>query len=408
MTWFIILYLTKPIQKIIDAVKPYQEGTQHILPAIKMGSINPKSDFAKLALTLNSLSAKIQNHIDNLTDERNEKKAILESLVEGVVAVDENLAISYVNNMANKLLNISQGFIGQNFKAVEQTTCLIMLQDCQRENKPLSETLELYQEGKKVYLDLVAAPKKEKGGAVLVIQDKTAHYKLSEMRRDFIANASHELKTPITIIHGFAEALHDNPTLPLEVRTEVTAKIVRNCQRMGLLIKDLLTLADVENIPTSRLIHCNIDTLIDRCCAFLLEAFPDTEIRIEKNQADSILIGDPSLLELAIMNLLENASKYSSKPAKINIKITSSDEQVKIAISDRGIGIPLSDQEHIFDRFYTVDKAHSQKMGGSGLGLSIVKTIIEKHFGTISLFSEIGKGTTFTIVLPKRSIDIEQ
>jgi two-component system, OmpR family, phosphate regulon sensor histidine kinase PhoR len=403
MTWFVIHYLTKPIQHIINAVKPYQEGTQHILPAIELGRGNANDDFSKLAFTLNSLSMRIQNHIDNLTKERNEKETILESLVEGVIAVDVETQVTYSNHMASKLINRHvDNFIGKKFSCLQQEQCDALLQKCQQEKKPLNDTLELYLEGKKIYLDIVAAPKKNNGGAVLVLQDKTSHYKIFEMRRDFIANASHELKTPITVIRGFAEALHDNPDLPPETQREVTNKIVRNCNRMAALIKDLLTLADIENIPSSRLSSCDLYDLSERCRSMVLEVFPDAQISIDKRKDDVTLVADMDLLELALMNLIENAAKYSNRPAQIQIMLDEEPNELIIRVSDKGIGIPFADQEHIFDRFYTVDKAHSQKMGGCGLGLSIVKTIVEKHFGTITLQSEPGKGSTFTIRLPKR------
>lgn len=402
MTWFIIYNLSKPIHRIITAVRPYQDGLQTVLPAIDIGS-NPDDEFGKLASTLNTLSTKIQSHIDTLTDERNEKEAILESLVEGVIAVDENMHITYVNNMTYKLIPIKQNLIGQDFSVTGHDQCYTLLKQCQVENIPLVDTLEQFIDGKKLYLDIVAAPKKDNGGAILVLQDKTAHYKIFEMRRDFIANASHELKTPITIIRGFAEALHDNPELSRETQEEITSKIMRNCQRMTALIKDLLTLADIENIPTSRLMECDVHDLIQRCCHMLLEVFPDTEIKIDKpSDHDILLVADADLLELALMNLIENAAKYSVRPATIHITLTENQKEVMISIADHGIGIPATDQEHIFDRFYTVDKARSQKMGGSGLGLSIVKTIVEKHFGTIQLISELGKGSTFIITVPKR------
>lgn len=408
MTWFIIHYLTKPIQKIINAVKPYQEGCQTELPAIDLGSINSKDEFSKLALTLNGLSAKIQSHINNLTDERNEKEAILESLVEGVIAIDMGMRIAYANQTALKLMKkMGQNLIGEPFAALGQEKCLALLHQCQQEQQALTDTLELYQDGHKIFLDVVAAPKKE-NGAILVLQDKTAHYKIFEMRRDFIANASHELKTPITIIRGFAEALHDNPDLPRNILEEVTSKIVRNCQRMAALIKDLLTLADIENIPSSRLTECDLEEVVQKCCSMLQEVHPDAIVHIDKSKDEKIqLIADADLLDLAIMNLIENAAKYSHKPAQIHISLKQNAKDVVIAIADKGIGIPKADQEHIFERFYTVDKAHSQKMGGSGLGLSIVKTIIEKHFGTITLESELGKGSTFMIILPKREIDLQ-
>jgi two-component system phosphate regulon sensor histidine kinase PhoR len=406
MTWFVIHYLTKPIQRIINAVKPYQEGALHVLPAIELGGANANDDFNKLAYTLNSLSMKIQSHIDSLTKERNEKETILESLVEGVIAVDVEMKVTYTNHMATKLINSQvENFIGKNFSLLQQERCDTLLQQCQQEKKPLTDTLELYREGKKLYLDIVAAPKKDNAGAILVMQDKTAHYKIFEMRRDFIANASHELKTPITVIRGFAEALHDNPDLPLDMQREVTSKIVRNCNRMAALIKDLLTLADIENIPSSRLSPCDLYDLSERCCSMLLEIFPEAQVSIDKRKKEVVLIADMDLLELALMNLIENAAKYSNCPAQIQVILDEKSNEVIIQVSDKGIGIPLADQEHIFDRFYTVDKAHSQKMGGSGLGLSIVKTIIEKHFGTITLESEMGKGSTFTIRMPKKDID---
>jgi len=399
MIWFVIHYLTQPIQRIINAVKPYQEGTQHTLPAIELGSSN--DEFNKLAFTLNSLSLKIQNHIDTLIKERNEKETILESLVEGVIAVNDNMEVAYANRMAAKLMNRHlDGLIGQAFSCLKEERYETLLRKCQQEKKPLNETLQMYQEGKKLYLDIIAAPKEGDAGAILVLQDKTSHYKILEMRRDFIANASHELKTPITIIRGFAEALHDNPGLPRVTQLEVTGKIVRNCNRMAALIKDLLTLADIENIPSSRLSLFDLYELTDHCRSMLTELFPDAQVTIDLRKKQVLLFADKDLLELALMNLIENAAKYSHRPAQIEVTLDEECDQVIIQVSDKGIGIPFADQEHIFDRFYTVDKAHSQKMGGSGLGLSIVKTIIEKHFGTIHLQSEVGKGSIFTIHLP--------
>lgn len=405
MTWFVIHYLTQPIQQIINAVKPYQEGTEHILPAIDLGYSNANDDFNKLANTLNSLSLKIQNHIDTITKERNEKETILQSLVEGVIAVDDDMQIRYTNPMAMKLMNHEDQMMGKGFHLLQQTRCENLLLQCQQEKKPMTDTLEINREGKKFYIDIVAAPKRDQAGAILVLQDKTAQYKIDAMRRDFIANASHELKTPITIIRGFAEALHDNPTLPIDIQKDVTSKILRNCNRMAALIKDLLTLADVENIPSSRLSLFNICDLIEQCCVMLGESFPDAQVSIDKQKEEVFLFADMALLELAFMNLIENAAKYSNRPAHIRIAIETDEkkQEVIIRIADRGIGIPPADQDHIFDRFYTVDKAHSQKMGGSGLGLAIVKTIIEKHLGTIFLESELGKGSIFTVRLPLAS-----
>lgn len=221
------------------------------------------------------------------------------------------------------------------------------------------------------------------------------------MRQNFIANASHELKTPLTVIRGFAETLQDNPDLPQEILVEVTGKIVNNCRKMTGLIKDLLTLSDIENMSESNLIECDIEDLIHSCQEHVLEAHPTAQIRAENVTGEPIFCtADPRLLAMAFNNLLENAVKYSKEPAEVTVTMDRKDDFVTVAIADKGIGIPATDLQNIFQRFYSVDRAHSQKMGGSGLGLSIVETVIEKHFGRITVESEVGKGSTFTIMLP--------
>lgn len=403
MTWFIINRLLTPIQQIIEAVKPYQDGHQDLLPQITIYSKNPADEVAKLATTLNSLSARIRKQIETLTLERNEKVAILESLAEAVIAVNQNMVITYANTTAGKFLKIDPAeVIGKNFKTIAYSNFYELLVMCQKEGKPLTEEISLKQEGGKVYYDVIASPTQGNVGAILVLQCKTAHYRILEMRKDFIANASHELKTPVTVIRGFAETLHDHPNLPVETTIEITEKIVRNCIRMTKLIKDLLTLADIENIPQSRLLECDLLDLLEGCLSLVQDAYPDANIVVHKipEDGDFQMTGDPQLLEMAIMNLVENAAKYSPKPAQITITIERIGDTIKLSIADKGIGIPKADIEHIFQRFYTVDKAHSQKMGGSGLGLSLVETIIDKHFGKISLESEVGVGTTFYLSFP--------
>lgn len=406
MTWFIISYLTKPIQQIIDAIQPYQEGEEFLLPEIKIQK-NSSDEFLKLASTLNSLTKKIQRQIESLIQERNEKRAVLESLVEGVIAIDSQMLITYANETILRFLNIRSrdDILGKAFTFELQPKCYELLKSCQQLQKPLTDTLEIQVEGPKIYCDLVAAPKFDNTGAILVLEDKTAHYRILEMRKDFIANASHELKTPITIIRGFAETLQDNPGLPLEVITSITEKIVRNCNRMTNLIKDLLALADIEKLSESRLSECDIIHLLNTCREMILNVHPTAHIVINNTSNKEIFLTvDASLMELALMNLIENAAKYSTSAADITITLEDGEKSLKIMIADKGIGIPKNDLDYIFERFYTVDKAHSQKMGGSGLGLSIVKTIIDKHYGKITVASEVGKGTTFTLIIPKRDL----
>lgn len=399
ITWFIIHHLTKPIQKMVQIAKTYQEGSTGSIPVIDVDNTNPADDFGKLARTLNSLSGKIQRQINTLTTERNEKEAILESLVEGVIAVDINMVATYANLSSLQLLDIKYGdLVGRSLVTFKHQKCYALLIACQKERKVLTDTLVLGTADKKVYLDLVAAPKKENAGAILVIEDKSIHNRMLQMRKDFIANASHELKTPLTIIQGFAETLHDMPELPKETIVEITAKIMRNSNRMSMLIKDLLTLSDTED-HSMRLEKVDINAIIENCVSLLQDAYPDAAIILDL-APDITVLGINNLLEMTLMNLIENALKYSPAPAYVKIIAVKTLNGITITISDKGIGIPPADLPHIFERFYTVDKAHSRKLGGSGLGLSIVENVIAKHSGKISVVSEVGAGTTFTISLP--------
>jgi two-component system, OmpR family, phosphate regulon sensor histidine kinase PhoR len=409
VTWLIFHRINFPIRQIIKAIRPYQSGQQDVIPHLELSkSIDEEDDFYKLAQTLNSLSDRLRLQIRNITDERNEKEAILESLGEGVIAVDAEMNVRYINFVGSKMIGISRRqILGRPFPVTPQDVpfspllekCRSLLEACQDKLNVLTDSISLG-DGKKIYLDLIAAPKAQRNGAILVLQDKSSHYKVLEMGKDFVANASHELRTPITIIKGFAETLQDLPELPRDMVVDITEKIVRNCQRMDALVKNLLTLADLENLPESRFQECDLVALVETCKQVVLAVYETAQMTIEKSSESIIVAADTGILELAILNLLDNAAKYSNPPANIAIKIDQDADEAVLSITDQGIGIPPADLEHIFERFYTVDKARSRRLGGAGLGLSIVRTIVEKHHGTISVASVVGSGTTFSIRLP--------
>lgn len=408
ITWLIFSRFSQPIEKIVQVVKGYQEGANRELPHIALDKTVGKNDELRhLAETLNSLSERVKTQMQGMLEEKDEKEAILESLGEGVIAVDASMKIQYINFIGSKMLGISRRQLqGHPLAELVHRTkqhllqrCLELLKTCQETGEIIAETLSIG-DGRKSHLNLIAAPKANAKGAIIVLQDDSDHYRILEMGKDFVANASHELRTPITIIRGFAETLQDIPDITPEMLSDIVEKIVRNCQRMDNLVRNLLTLADIENLPLSNLRAYNIIELVDDCRQRLGVLHPEVILEVITDNHDLKLFGVPDLIELAISNLVENAVKYSKAPAKIRITLDQEDDEVKIMIADQGMGIPPSDLEHIFDRFYTVNKAHSRKLGGAGLGLSIVKTIIDKHDGAISVTSEIGVGTCFTIILP--------
>jgi two-component system, OmpR family, phosphate regulon sensor histidine kinase PhoR len=403
LAWCIIHFLTRPVSQIIQAIKPYQLGKADHIPEIKLGrEIPPNDEFGQLAETLNSLTKRIESQIASLTHEKNEKSAILESLVEGVVATDQHMTVIYMNKTAEIFLGISEKeLVGKSFALAHQPPCEELILEAQKKQQPILRIFKPERKQKR-FIDAVAIPRGDEGGAILVLQDKTSLHKVIELGRDFIANASHELKTPITIIRGFAETLYDHPELSREVYREITEKIVSNCQRMDTLVKNLLTLAAVdEGLPRSRLQECDLVDLTEQAIQTILTVHPDAQIEVKTTGEEPYhLLADSDLILQAILNLLDNAIKYSKPPAHVQIGIEKKPSEFHVRITDRGIGIPQEDLDRIFERFYAVDKSHSRSLGGSGLGLSIVERIIEKHQGKIEVESELGKGTTFLITLP--------
>lgn len=411
LIWVIFNRLTRPIREVIAAITPYQTGELDTLPEIILTKVvKPTDEFQRLASAFNSLSRRIQEQIDDLKAERNEKLAILESLGEGVIAVTEDLHVLYINFIACKMLGITRRSVLEKPLNISNEKANRLLMDaatqllamCQKEETIVTKSLS-FGGSRKIYVDLIAAPKAEGAGAILVLQDKTNHYKVLEMGKDFVANASHELRTPITIIKGYAETLHDMPKLQPQQLAEITEKIGRNCERMENLVTNLLTLADIENLQDSQFQECDLVALVDNCVHTIRAVYPTAKIQFEKSREEITIGAEGGLLELALINLLDNGVKYSQEPAHIIVSIdTNLDDEVVIVIRDQGRGIPTEDIDSIFDRFYRVDKTHSRKLGGAGLGLSIVKTIIAKHDGSIHVKSKAGKGTTFTITLPQR------
>jgi two-component system phosphate regulon sensor histidine kinase PhoR len=399
--------LLRPLLEITRALRPYAMSKTEVLSPIQIqrGMV---PECKHLAVTINSLLEKLKDASRHFIDERNEKEAILEALIEGVITIDAAGVVRSVNHTAARMLGSPRRqMMGKAFMPPETHPKIELFKSCHAISRLALEQANVITDSisigdaPKVYLDLIAVPKPLRSGIILILQDKSSQQKVVEIGKDFVANASHELRTPITIIKGFAETLQDLPSVSVPMLSEITEKIVRNCHRMDTLVKNLLTLSDIEYVPESRFYPCDVVSLAENCRHLLLTLSPTTRIDIEKSHDQIIIDADPDLLELAFMNLLENGVKYSNPPAHLTIYLKQQIDEVLIAIQDRGIGIPSADVSHVFERFYTVNKAHSRRLGGAGLGLSIVKTIIEKHEGTVSVASVQGQGTTFTFNIPQ-------
>jgi signal transduction histidine kinase len=394
-----IQYIFRPIQWIIDAVSPYQEGKVEFLPKIILKEPLQTNEFVRLADTLNSLNEKIQKHIEDLKLQRRETEEILESIGEGIVATDMSARVKFVNKAACTMLGLEKGAIlKQTLKGAEGELAH-RCHDLIVHSLQASEQVTDWWRGAQ-FLELSAAPLVARNRALIVLRDKTSDLKIVELGKEFIANASHELRTPITIIRGFAETLHDRPDLSREMIREITEKITRTCIRFDKVIRGLLTLTDVENLSMDRLKNVNLVLLAENCIHHLLVAHPKAKVKFSAAEAQVPILADPDLVELAISNLMENAVKYSQEEIDIHLKVTVHDQAAEISVEDRGIGIPEKDLHRLFERFFTVDKARSRKSGGAGLGLSIVKTIVEKHKGQVAVESKLGVGSLFRLKFP--------
>ena len=401
----VLNHFSSPIRAITGAIRDYKEGNLDTLPNISLKT-SPHDEFTHLAKTLNSLSQRVRLEIESVTRERNEKEAILESLSEGVIAVDNQFLVSYANKTALTFLELDHHVIGKPLPDELNPKYQRLLEQCCQRKTLIVDEMEIRRANDRLYLNVVATPREYGGGALLVLHDKSIYHRMLEMRKAFIANASHELKTPITVIRGFAETFHDNTDLPKETIQEVTHRIVDNCRRMTSIIKNLLTLADIENLPSFRVLSHNVIEIIHGCVTTIQSIWTEAEITVIYDRQEMFDVEvDDSLIEMAITNLLDNAVKYSEGKPCIEVIVSKNESWVMVEVKDHGIGIPECDLENIFQRFYRVNKVHSTRLGGSGLGLSIVETIINKHLGKIEVRSSLGHGTTFTIFLPIKLAD---
>lgn len=363
-----------------------------------------------LARALNEMATQLGDRIVTITRQRNELEAVLSSMIEGVFAVDAAGYIVSINKAAAQLLSVdpaqAQG------RAVEQVAHNVSLQEFVRETlvseKPTEADISFGADGERFFHVQGARlvdPRGERAGAVVVLSDMTRIHRLENLRRDFVANVSHELKTPVTSIQGFAEALQEGGVTDAEQARRYVSIIARHSQRLNAIIDDLLSLSRLEDGTERRAISFEHH----RLKGVLEAAIELSAVKAEHKQINVTLVGEDDvesrinapLLEQAVVNLIDNAIKYSEPGASVEVRVEQRRDQTTISVKDTGCGIPAEHLSRIFERFYVVDKSRSRKLGGTGLGLAIVKHIAQVHGGHVTVESAPGKGSTFTIHLPR-------
>jgi two-component system phosphate regulon sensor histidine kinase PhoR len=257
------------------------------------------------------------------------------------------------------------------------------------------------------FMELSAVPTRNENGeitgAAVLFHDITQLKQLDEIRRDFVANVSHELRTPLSILSGYIETLLHDREFSDDEFDRILEVMKRHSDRLSALTEDLLSLARLESAhPNLKMENVRLSELFAAIVRDWGKKFAEHQLRIDVAVDANLPViqADPTRLQEVLYNLLDNAVKYSQPNSKIRLQAITRDGQVIVSVSDTGIGIPDNDLPRIFERFYRADKARSREMGGTGLGLSIVKHITELHGGQVQAKSELGKGTTISIVLP--------
>ncbi|HUW71001.1 MAG TPA: ATP-binding protein [bacterium] len=405
MAWASIAFgnrITEPITALMDAAGDWSAGRLE-----RRVRRFPHSELAPLAETMNAMAARLADQVVAMRHQQQELQAILEGMGEAVISVDTNLTIMLANSRARELLGhmgASAAMEGHALLEASGNGALEALaRSCAADGQSHESEITLYGDTARIILAHAAPLSSDDGsrGVVLVLNDITRLKRLERIRQDFVANVSHELKTPITLITGFAETL-ETVQDPAETRRFV-AIIKRHADRMTAIIEDLLTLARLESPVrgTLALSQVRADSLVAHAIESLDNRPAQRRITIEQ-AVDPELVAqvNEGLFEQALVNLLDNAIKYGPEGGMVRVAATVDGVSLVFSVTDQGPGIPARDLPRLFERFYRVDRARSKNLGGTGLGLAIVKHVAMAHGGDASVSSIEGSGSAFFISIP--------
>lgn len=398
-----LFFPNKNIKAVIKAIKSLSAGNfgARVDTAESGGVLRELSD------SVNELSATLKGKIDDLEKEKRNMRAILNSMFEGVIVVDKDLRIVSFNPTIEKIFGVAISDSRGRFilEVIRNNDILDLIKSALDKREFVSRELSLSWPVSGVFQVNVSPIMTDNGvsGSLAVIHDISEIRRLEKIRSDFVANVSHELKTPLTSIKGFTETLLDGALEDKVNRQEFIKIIQEHALRLESLVNDLLELSYIE----SKEINLNLEnTLIYDLTSKVLSGLKSQTTKkmlyLENNLPKDLLLKiDKERIEHVLINLIENAIKFNRQSGAIKIYSQNLGDKIKVIVEDSGIGIPQKDISRIFERFYRVDKARSRELGGTGLGLSIVKHIIELHGGSIGVESAEGLGSKFFFIMPR-------
>jgi len=408
LTTLISLVVSRRISQPLESMKRAAEKFAHGDLTRKI-SVSGSLEINGLAGALNQMAHQLDWRIRSVTEERNEREAILFSMIEGVFAVDAAERFISMNQAAAKLIGVDpKNSRRKNIQEVVRNNYLQKFVKKALNSSDVVETDFVMRGTPERNLQARGTVLKDASnnsiGAVIVLNDVTHLRRLENMRRDFVANVSHEIKTPITSIKGFVETLLEGAIHNPEEASRFLEIIARQVNRLNAIVDDLLSLSRLEHDSDSFVITME-NTRLKRV---LQSAIQTCQVRAAKKNTTIELICEehleakinPQLLEQAVVNLVDNAIKYSGSEKQVQVVAQQQTDEIIIQVRDWGSGIGKEHLPRLFERFYRIDRARSRDMGGTGLGLAIVKHIAQVHKGFVRADSALGKGSTFSIHLP--------
>jgi two-component system phosphate regulon sensor histidine kinase PhoR len=366
----------------------------------------------QISLALENIFARHHAIAEQIAQRESGTKTILSAMHDGLLVVDAGGRVVVANDTFRKLFSLREVSEGTPLlDAVRNAELHQLIAETLRNGEPRQSELAVTgtQKNSERWLQVSAVPMKNDktgtDGVVVLLHDVTELKRVNEMRSDFVANVSHELRTPLSILRGYIETLLDNPKTSAKELARILEVMERHSKRLGLLVDDLLTLAQLESANSSlQLSEVNLSELFGRVVRDWEKKLVEKRLKMMVDLPATVAIvrADETRLQEVLYNLLDNAVKYSHENGEIRLHVEQGDnDEIALSVSDSGVGIGKNDLPRIFERFYRADKARSpESIRGTGLGLSIVKHIAQLHGGRVEAESEVGKGTTIRVLLP--------
>lgn len=405
LAYLITRKLMKPIDELTNGAIEISKGNFD-----RRIFIRSKDQIGKLADSFNEMTMKLNENMSNLEDRKSELESVLSSMKNGIIAVDNNYNVFLYNEAFREILEIEEeDFEGREVHEIVRNTAIFKLLENSIKNNQY-EVDEINTYGKKDrIIKIYASPilsnsnKNKKLGTLLIIQDVTRVRKLQNIRSEFVSNVTHELRTPLTSIRGFVDTLKDGAIKDGEASERFLSIIDIEAERLSQLINDILSLSEIESMNSEKnLKDCNMKDIVGKVFDIFEQRIEEKKLELVSEIPESLSTFrcNSNRIQQLLINLIDNAINYTEE-GYIKVTCSEDDDYMIIEVEDTGAGIEKESLPRLFERFYRVDKGRARKNGGTGLGLSIVKHIAELYNGSVSVESQVGEGTKFTVKLAK-------